>query len=144
MQVAIANKKALYGGITQLPLWILCGARTGNASRSFAPIVAMDFPRESALRRQHLALRRSISVISLLRYLRCSEGGFLTEEEYASITDQSDNAEQVDELIKVLLTKKDKDFEWFCDILKKHSYKWWSEKLKEAAGEPAKNTISYY
>ena len=104
--------------------------------------MAMDFPRESALRRHHLALRRSISVISLLRYLRCSEGGFLTEEEYASITDQSDNAEQVDELIKVLLTKKDKDFEWFCDILEKHSYKWWSEKLKEAAGEPAKNTTS--
>lgn len=102
----------------------------------------MDFPRESALRGQHLAMRQSISVSNVLRDLRCGEGGFLTEEEYASITDQSDNAEQMDELMKVLLTKKDKDFESFCNLLEKHSYRWWSEKLKEAAGKLAENTDS--
>ena len=68
----------------------------------------IDFPRESALRRQYFALRRSIGAKNLLHDLHCDEGGFLTEEENASMKDESHNAEQVDKLIKVLLTQNEK------------------------------------
>ena len=96
--------------------------------------LAMDFSRESALRRHHFAMRRSIKVGNLLPHLLRDEGGFLTEKENATVRDESDNVKQVDELIKVLLTKEDGDFEFFCNILEKHGYKSWSEKLKETAG----------
>lgn len=85
-------------------------------------------------------MRRRIVANNLLRELHCGVGGFLTEEECASIADQSDNAEQVDELMKILLTKKDEDFESFCNVLEKHGYRWWSDRLKEAAGKMAKNS----
>lgn len=71
---------------------------------------------------------------NLLPHLLRDEGGFLTEKENATVRDESDNVNQVDELIKVLLTKEDGDFEFFCNVLEKHGYKSWSEKLKETAG----------
>ena len=68
----------------------------------------MDFPRESALWRQYFALRRSIGTKNLLHDLHCDEVGFHTEEENASIKDESHNAEQVDKLMKVLMPKNKK------------------------------------
>lgn len=86
-------------------------------------------------------MRRRIAAKKLLRDLHCGEGGFLTKEECASITGQSDNAEQVDELMNILMTKKDEDFELFCNVLEKHGYRWWSNKLKEAAGKAFKTLV---
>lgn len=96
--------------------------------------LAMDFSRESSLRRHHFAMRRTIKVHNLLPHLLRSEGGFLTDEENAIVRDESDNVNQVDELVKLLLTKEEGDFELFCNVLEKHGYKSWSEKLKETAG----------
>ena len=59
----------------------------------------IDFPRGSALWRQYFAVRRSIGAKNLLHDLHCDEGGFLTEEENASMKDESHNTEQVDKLM---------------------------------------------
>ena len=94
----------------------------------------MDDRVKKALRQYHLELRTGIIVSHFLPVLHIHAGGFLTDVEIASIADKSGNLEQVDELIKVLLRKENKDFDYFCDVLERNGCQVWSHKLKVAAG----------
>ena len=98
------------------------------------PTYAMDERKKKALRQYHLELRTGITVSHFLPVLHIHAGGFLTDVESASIADKSDNLEQVDELINVLLRKENKDFDYFCDVLERNGCEVWSRKLKVAAG----------
>ena len=89
----------------------------------------MDAARKSAIRRHHSDLREGVTVNNLLPDLHCDAGGFLTSVESQEIASKGSNVKQVDELIAVLLTKEDRDFDSFCRVLKKCGYPSWSEKL---------------
>ena len=96
------------------------------------PTYAMDEHKKKALRQYHL--KTGIIVSHFLPVLHIHAGGFLTDVEIASIADKSGNLEQVDELIKVLLRKENKDFDYFCDVLERNGCEGWSRKLKVAEG----------
>ena len=93
----------------------------------------MDKARTSAIRSHHSKLRTGIIVNNLLPDLHCDAGGFLTDVESAKISSMTCNVSQVDELITVLLTKEDRDYDTFCRILQKGGYPGWSEKLNCSA-----------
>ena len=94
----------------------------------------MDESRKKALQKHHPELRTGITVIHLLTSLHVDVGGFLTDVESDSINQNRGNVEQVDELIDVLVTKENKDFDYFCLVLEKEGCQAWSNRLKEAAG----------
>ena len=94
----------------------------------------MDESRKKALRKHHPDLRTGITVIHFLPSLHVDAEGFLTDVESDSIKQNSGNVEQVDMLIDVLVKKENKDFDYFCAVLKKEGYQLWSNRLKGAAG----------
>ena len=93
----------------------------------------MDDARKRALREHHSDLRTGIRVNNLLPDLHCDAGGFLTDVESPTISSKSCNVSQVDELIVILLTKENRDFDSFCRVLKKGGYSGWSERLNHSA-----------
>ena len=96
----------------------------------------MDDRRKKALHLCHADLRTGITVTDILPKLHIDAGGFLTELESTTIRDKktAGNVEQVDELVRVLATKETKDFDYFCDVLKKEGRLSYSNKLIVAAG----------
>ena len=94
----------------------------------------MDESKEKALRRCHPDLRTSIRVADFLPSLHVHAGGFLNDVENDSIRKKKGHVKQVDELMDILLKKENKDFDYFCTVLKKEGYKVSSDKLKDAAG----------
>lgn len=93
----------------------------------------MDDARKSAIRKHHSDLRTGIIVKNLLPDLHCAAGGFLTDVESLTISSKTCNVSQVDEVVAVLLTKEDRDFDSFCRVLKKGGYSRWSERLNHSA-----------
>lgn len=98
---------------------------------------AMDDPRRKSLRRYNSDLRAGVIVNNFLPDLHCDAGGFLTEVEYTTITSKSCNVSQVDELVTILLTKENGDFDSFCRVLEKSGHRSWSEKLNHSASMQA-------
>ena len=92
----------------------------------------MDDSRRKALRRCHQGLRTNITVNDFLPSLHVDADGFLNDVESGRIRNLTGNIEQVDEMIEILVTKDNKDFDHFCVILEK-GHPVWSEKLREAA-----------
>ena len=95
----------------------------------------MEPSRKKALRKYNSELRTGIIVRNILPLLHEHAEGFLTDVEHDRIRSMSDNLEQVDELVVVLLTKENADFDAFCDILERNGYMSCAKKLKdETAG----------
>ena len=102
----------------------------------------MDVRRKTAIRKCHPKLRTGITVDNLLPHLHIDARGFLTDVEYATITESSgNNVKQVDQLVDVLLKKEDKDFDYFCAILEKEGYNACSKALKEALRSSGKRIL---
>ena len=99
-----------------------------------ATYLMMDKTKRKALRRCHQDLRTHIIVNDFLPSLHVDADGFLKDLESGRIRKYTGNMEQVDELIDILVTKENKDFDHFCVVLEKEGYHVWSEKLMEAAG----------
>ena len=99
-----------------------------------ATYLMMDESRRKALQRCHQDLRTHITVKDFLPSLHVDADGFLTDMESGRIRKYTGNMEQVDELINILVTKENKDFDHFCVVLEKEGYHVWSKKLREAAG----------
>ena len=59
----------------------------------------------------------------------------LTDAEYSRIRDREDNASRVDELIEILLTKKNRHFDAFCTALEQNGYEHWARKLQNKSDE---------
>ena len=60
-------------------------------------------------------------------------GGFMIEAEAKVVLSKSNNAEQMGELIYILLGKSDADFDIFCNMLKAVGYGVWASELKKTA-----------
>ena len=103
----------------------------------------MDESKKEALRQCHPNLREDITVADILPSLRIhvSVKGLLNDAEYDSIRKKQED-QQFDELMDILLTKENKDFDYFCTVLEKEGYTLWSEKLKEVAGLGKRQQLS--
>ena len=71
----------------------------------------------------------------LCAILQKSAGGFMSGMEAQVVTSKQNNAEQMGELIKILLGKGDADFGTFCMMLRDVNYEVWANMLEEKAGE---------
>lgn len=94
--------------------------------------LGMDAAWKRAIRRHHPELRTVLRVDNFLPCLHHDAGGFLTEVERLRISSKSDSIYQVDELVDVLLTKEDGDFDSFCRVLKENGYRSISEGLSRS------------
>ena len=95
----------------------------------------MDESRKRAIRQCHSDWRTGIIVHNFLPGLHKDALGFLNDVEYAGVQSLSDdNVKQVDEVVKFLLTKENRDFDAFCNILEKSGYTACANVLKEKAG----------
>ena len=106
-----------------------------------ATYLMMDDSKRKALRRCHQDLRTHIIVNDFLPSLHVDADGFLTDLESGRIKRHTGNIDQVDELIEILVTKDNKDFDHFCVVLEK-GYHVWSEKLREGAGLGKRQQLS--
>ena len=91
----------------------------------------MDESKKGALTRNRQGLRAGIRVGNILHALR----SVLTDAEYSRIRDREDNASRVDELIEILLTKKNRHFDAFCTALEQNGYEHWARKLQNKSDE---------
>ena len=93
----------------------------------------MDDRRKRALHLYHSDLRTGITVTHFLPKLHSDAGGFLSDVETSVISDKGGNVEQVDELIRVLVRKENRDFDYFCDVLMQEGHQSCSDRMKVAA-----------
>ena len=56
--------------------------------------------------------------------------GFMTPAEVSSAVSKPNNAEQMEELIRILRGKSSKDFSTFCSILRQVGYSHWASELE--------------
>ena len=99
-----------------------------------ATYLMMDDSRRKALRQCQQDLRMLIRVNDFLPSLHVHARGFLNDVESDSIRKHKGYVKQVDELVDILVTKENKDFNHFCIILEKNGCNVSSEKLRRAAG----------
>lgn len=93
----------------------------------------MEERRKAAVRQLHPDLRTGLLVRNFLPALHRDAGGFLTDVEISVVGEKSGQVDKVDELIKILLTKDNRDFDAFCRVLSGNGYSTWSERLRRAA-----------
>ena len=86
----------------------------------------MDEKRLGVLMKYHQTLRTGLILKNILPALRM----LLTKVEYDCVEGKEGNVAQVDELIRILLTKENKHFEGFCTALANNGYKHWADKLR--------------
>lgn len=60
-------------------------------------------------------------------------GGFMSNEEADSVRKMSNDAERMEELIRILLGKGNSDFKIFCEMLRKCNYRLWADELEKEA-----------
>lgn len=84
---------------------------------------------QRALRDNHQALRSGLIVDNILPDFR----PFLTDIEYSRVNDKTGNVQQVDELVRILLTKEHKHFESFCRVCERNGYQGWAKRLRASA-----------
>ena len=89
----------------------------------------MDETKKGALKQYHQLLRTGLLVGNILPALH----PLLTDIEYSRVEGKEENVARVDALIEILLTKANRHFEGFCDILKENGYEHWSNTLREEA-----------
>ena len=59
---------------------------------------------------------------------------FLTDIEYSRVSDHTGNVDQVDELVRILLTKENSHFASFCQVCERNGYQNWAKRLRASAG----------
>lgn len=93
----------------------------------------MDAQKKGALEEHLQELRTGIIVANFLPECR----KMFSEVEYSRINDKAerDSVSGVDELVKILLTKTDKEFDGFCKVLSANGYEHWARRLKDRVQE---------
>ena len=73
--------------------------------------------------------------IQLINNLQLPAGGFMMRSEAQAVVCKPTNAEQMEELIRILLGKRNADFHTFCKMLRKSDYALWADELERKARE---------
>ena len=71
----------------------------------------------------------------LIDKLQTAAGGFLSRAEAQAVESKPSNAEQMGELIRILLGKGNADFRTFCRMLCQSNYNMWADQLERKARE---------
>ena len=93
-------------------------------------MATMDEGRTQALGANHQELRSGLIVENILPALR----PYLTAIEYLRVENKPGNVAQVDELVKILLTKENRHFDGFCRVCERDGYPHWAKRLRAVAG----------
>ena len=72
--------------------------------------------------------------------LQKAGGGFMSQEEAQVVESKPSNAEQMGELIRILLGKGNADFRTFCTMLRQSNYSVWADELERTAREFRRET----
>ena len=67
--------------------------------------------------------------------LQRAAGGFMARAEAQAVESKPSNAEQMGELIRILLGKRNADFRTFCRMLRQTNYGLWADELERKASE---------
>ena len=86
----------------------------------------------------HQSLRSGLRIQSILPALR----PLLTDVEYCQVDGKVGNVEQVDEFIRILLTKKFRHFEMFRDVLASNGYEHWAKTLRPEVREEVREEVA--
>ena len=90
----------------------------------------MDEDRKQALRVHHQGLRTGLILENILPAFRI----YLTDVEYMQVEGKEGNVAQVDALVKILLTKENRQFDGLTSICEHNGYSHWAKKLQTTAG----------
>ena len=72
--------------------------------------------------------------------LQKAAGGFMSQEEAQAVESKLSSAEQMGELIRILLGKGNADFRTFCTMLRQSNYSVWADELERKAREFRRET----
>ena len=67
--------------------------------------------------------------------LEIAAGGFMTAREAQAVLSRPSNAEQMEELLRILCGKREADFTTFCKMLRKSNNSVWADTLEGKARE---------
>ena len=71
----------------------------------------------------------------LINRLQRAAGGFMDRVEAQAVESKPSNAEQMGELIRILLVKRNADFKIFCTMLRQTGNSVWAAELERKASE---------
>ena len=71
----------------------------------------------------------------LIDMLQKAAGGFMSQAEAQAVESKPNNAEQMGELIRILLGKRNAVFKTFCTMLRQSNNGLWAEELERKARE---------
>ena len=81
----------------------------------------------------------------LINMLQKAAGGFMNQAEAQAVESKPNNAEQMGELTRILLGKRNADFKTFCTMLRQSNNDLWAEELerkaREFSGEPGMQVL---
>ena len=72
--------------------------------------------------------------------LQKAAGGFMSREEAQAVESKPSSAEQMGELIRILLGKGNADFRTFCTMLRQSNYSVWADELERKVREFRRET----
>ena len=84
----------------------------------------------NALKALQRRLKTSVVMDELIDMLELPAGGFMNETEAQSVLNATSPMRQ---LIKILLSKGDKAFNTFCDMLERSNHSAWADSLRQEA-----------
>ena len=73
--------------------------------------------------------------MGLIDKLQRAAGGFMDQAEAQAVESKPSNAEQMGELIRILLGKRNADFRTFCTMLRETNNGLWADELERKASE---------
>ena len=94
-----------------------------------------EWNREALISLQEQLKLKVIMNTGLINKLQKAAGGFMNQAEAEAVESKPNNAEQMGELIRILLGKRNADFKIFCTMLQQSNYGLWSEELVRKARE---------
>ena len=81
----------------------------------------------------------------LINMLQKAAGGFMNGAEAQAVKSKQSDPQQMEELIQILLGKRNKDFKIFCEMLRRCNYGLWANELEKKArvfkGEPGTHAL---
>ena len=79
-------------------------------------------------------LKENLTMTQLCDMLEKPAGGFMSHAEAIRVTELSGDSKQIEQIIKILRGKDDRDFATFCEMLRRSNYGVWANKLELKAG----------
>ena len=95
-------------------------------------------PMEEWNRAALVSLQRDLKINVIMKNglnnkLQKAAGGFMSPEEALAVESKPSSAEQMGELIRILLGKGNADFRTFCTMLHQSNYSVWADELERKA-----------